>query len=170
MRVFGIVAIVVAALVVVGSAGYAFTMFGPPHVAEKISRPEFCVSCHNMRPEYDAFQRSPHQSLDSCNECHLPNDSPVRHWFWDGVFGIKDWTKFNLAAYPQQPDSIQATAITRRMIQSNCERCHAELVGHINIAGRQCWDCHRSLRHRQTGLIRDTPSNRLDFGWAQTAR
>lgn len=157
-------------VVVVGFAVYLFVMFGPPHVAEKIAKPEFCATCHNMKPQYAAFQRSAHGDLSSCNDCHLPNDSAVKHYFWDAVFGIKDLVLFNLGAYPQQPNTIEATAISRRMIDANCRRCHAKLVGHVDTAGRSCWECHRSITHQMTGLERDTPSGGLFFGWARNAK
>ena len=69
-----------------GLAVYVFVMFGPLAVEERISKPSFCVTCHNMKPEYDAFNRGPHGNLDSCNACHLPNNNPVSHQFWDAVF------------------------------------------------------------------------------------
>lgn len=157
-------------LAVAGFAVYLFVMFGPPKVGERIAKPEFCASCHNMKPEYAAFKNSPHAELESCNECHLPNDNAVNHWFWDAVFGIKDLVLFNTSRYPQQPNNIEATAISRRMTQDNCRRCHGELIAHVDTSGRWCWDCHRSIPHRQTGRERNTPSGGLDFGWAKNLK
>ena len=116
-----------------GLAVYVFVMFGPLAVEERISKPSFCVTCHNMKPEYDAFNRGPHGNLDSCNACHLPNNNPVSHQFWDAVFGMKDLIGFNTGNYPQQPNNIEATDISQRMIQANCPRCHGKVIGLAGI-------------------------------------
>lgn len=164
------VLLIASGILVALLAVYLFVMFGPPGVAERISKPTFCATCHNMRPELAAFRRGAHAKLASCNDCHLPNTNAVSHWFWDGVFGVKDLVRYNLGTFAQQPANIEATDITRRMIQENCRRCHARLVSHVDVAGRECWSCHREMYHRQTGLARDVPSGGLSFEWAVTGR
>jgi cytochrome c nitrite reductase small subunit len=39
----------------------------------------------------------------------------------------------------------------RDTIRGNCIRCHTERVFKIDMQ-RNCWDCHRQLQHRLTGI------------------
>jgi cytochrome c nitrite reductase small subunit len=123
-----------------------FVMFGPPNYIETFAQPEFCASCHVMNPQYAAFQSSSHgRRLESCNDCHLPNDSFVRHYFWEGVVGVRDLVEFNLNLIPEH---ITARERSKDWVEENCRRCHDEVIAriHPDEQGR-CWDCHRELYH-----------------------
>ena len=62
--------IVLGVLIIVGLIA-AWVMFLPPfRVAEQFAEPEFCASCHVMEPQYEAWQASSHNHLESCNDCH----------------------------------------------------------------------------------------------------
>lgn len=135
---------VVAVLLALGAVG-AFVMWGPPAVGEQFAKPEFCARCHVMKPQYESWQASNHSQLESCNDCHLPNNNFVRHWFWDGVVGVRDVVEFNFNLIPEHIDIKPRSA---DWVQENCYRCHAEVVQqvHPNVTGR-CWECHRSVYH-----------------------
>lgn len=136
--------IVIIAIVALGAIA-AFVMFGPPNVGEQFAKPEFCRRCHVMEPQYVAYRKSPHRSLESCNDCHLPNDSFVRHWFWDAVVGVRDVVKFNLGLVPEH---IVALDRSKDWVEENCEDCHSEVISDIHPpSGKRCWECHRGLYH-----------------------
>jgi cytochrome c nitrite reductase small subunit len=146
-RALRVLAWIALALVVLGAVA-AFVMFAPPfHLAERFARPEFCASCHNMQPELQAMRSSVHADLGSCNDCHLPNDDAVSHFFWDGVFGTRDLIEFY--GLGRAPYDARATGLSRRIIENNCRRCHSDVVRHVDVSGRQCWDCHRVMYHRK---------------------
>jgi cytochrome c nitrite reductase small subunit len=124
-----------------------FAFLAPPlSLSERFSRPVFCASCHNMRPEFAAFRTSAHSNLPSCNDCHLPNDNGLAHFFWDGVFGTRDLVSFYVLG--RAPYDATATPTSQRIIQANCVRCHNAMLGHTDVSSRRCWDCHRIMNHR----------------------
>lgn len=148
-RPLRILLVLFGVLVVAGAVG-VFVMFGPPKVAERIARPEFCRSCHVMEPQYLSYVRGSHaEVVESCNDCHLPNDSFVRHWVADAFVGIRDVVEWNLDLVP---DYIEAKPRSEGWIQENCRRCHGDLNQHVVLPeGRRCWDCHRQVQHQIHG-------------------
>jgi cytochrome c nitrite reductase small subunit len=139
-----IVLIVLGVLVLLGAVAF-FVMFGPPHVAEQFSRPEFCASCHVMDPQFAAFQMGRHRWLESCNDCHLPHDSVVSYYFWEGIVGVRDLVYWGIGRIPEH---ITARERSREWIDSNCRRCHGDVMtGTHPRADRRCWECHREAYH-----------------------
>lgn len=149
----------VLVVLVILMAVFAFVFFGPPGVAEVVAEPEFCARCHVMEPQYQAWQQSQHDFMDTCNECHLPNDGFIEHWFWDGVVGVRDVVKWNLNLVPEH---IEARERSKDWIQENCRRCHGEIMTDVHPPDdRWCWECHRESYHDIT--LRDERQNRNLF-------
>lgn len=150
LRRRGKVLLVLFGVLMLLAAVAVFVMFGPPDVAERLARPEFCRSCHVMEPQYATYVRGTHsEAAESCNDCHLPNNSFVRHWLADAFVGTRDLVEWNLNLVPEY---ITATPRSRRWIAENCRRCHADLTQHVELAeGRWCWDCHRQVQHQIAG-------------------
>lgn len=144
------VVLYVLGLFAIAAALGAFIMFGPPGLAETIARPEFCRSCHIMEPQYRSYVMSPHgDATESCNDCHLPNDSFVRHWVADAFVGTRDLIEWNLAIFPEY---IRVKPRSERWLTENCHRCHGDLVAHVAIPDdTHCWDCHRNVQHQTYG-------------------
>lgn len=139
-----------AVLVIVAVSGLiglatAFAMFGPPGFAEQIADPSFCGRCHVMEPQLAAYEAGRHSRLESCNDCHLPNDSFVRHWFWDGVVGVRDLAKYNLNIIPEH---ITARERSKDWIEENCRACHGDVMAGVEVTpGTRCRECHREIYH-----------------------
>jgi cytochrome c nitrite reductase small subunit len=38
-------------------------------------RPETCVNCHIMAPQYATWQHSAHREYTNCNDCHVPHNN-----------------------------------------------------------------------------------------------
>lgn len=124
----------------------AWVLFLPPfHVMETFARPEFCATCHNMEPEFRAFESGTHSGLESCNDCHLPNDNFVNHYAWDAYVGTRDLVSFYLLG--RAPYDTRATERSKDWIRDNCIRCHADVVDRMFVE-QDCWECHRALSHR----------------------
>ena len=83
-----------------------------------------------------------------CVDCHLPNGNHLVHYVWKSIDGMKDVISFNTGMVPER---ITLSSHGAKVVQSNCIRCHTEAVSQMDTT-RQCWGCHRQLRHRLTGI------------------
>ena len=114
--------------------------------------PTACGNCHVMDAAYEGWYHSGHQRDVKCVECHAPHNI-VGKYFIKAVSGINDVYHFSLGLIP---DPLRAKPYTRRIIQANCIRCHAETVSMIadggKDAGRFCFDCHRTAAHGARGV------------------
>ena len=113
-------------------------------------RSQFCVSCHTMEAEYEAWMHSPHRRK-MCVDCHLPNENRFIYYIWKSIDGLKDVVVFYSGRVPER---IKISAHGERVLQANCVRCHETTVMLIDTK-RKCWDCHRRVTHANTG-IRET--------------
>lgn len=127
-----------------------FLAFGPPQLLRKSETPEFCAGCHVMLPEYETWFHSGSHRRIKCIDCHLPNSNLAGHYLWKGIDGMKDVFYFYSGL---TPDVIEASGHARKVIKANCIKCHQEMVSRINTEERKCWDCHKKLIHRMTGVL-----------------
>lgn len=115
-------------------------------------RPETCINCHIMIPEYDSWRHSSHGRMTVCNDCHVPHDSPLRKYAFKAADGLRHATVFTLR---REPQVIHMRAAGQAAVQANCRRCHQRLFQHQPApvmargmaAGRLCWECHRHVPH-----------------------
>lgn len=142
-------------LVMLGLAGAAgillglFLMFGPPKLLARSSQPDFCVKCHVMEGEYEAWMHAGAHRRKKCVDCHLPNENGAVHYTWKAVDGLKDMVVFYSGTVPEH---IRLTDHGQRVVQQNCVRCHEQAVRLIDQK-RTCWNCHRRIAHTRTGAI-----------------
>lgn len=136
-------------VVAVGAGLAAFLMFGSPQLLAKSETPDFCVSCHVMEAQYEAWFHEGAHRRKVCVECHLPNDNVLAHYLWKSIDGMKDVVVFNSG---RVPDDIRISEHGRGVVQANCIRCHESAVAMIDQQ-RICTDCHRRLAHRRSGAI-----------------
>ena len=113
-----------------------------------------CANCHIMQSQYDSWQKSSHHGAAACIDCHLPADFLGKYiakaengWHHSKAFTLQDF-----------PEPIRITPKNARILQANCERCHADLV-HAQMNGREgedefrCVHCHVDVGHGpQAGL------------------
>ncbi|MFP3983113.1 MAG: cytochrome c nitrite reductase small subunit [Desulfurivibrionaceae bacterium] len=125
-----------------------FMMVGPPGLLAKSEKPGFCAGCHVMEAEYEAWSHSGAHRRESCVECHLPNRNVAAHYVWKSIDGVKDALVFYSGRVPER---IVISEHGKEVVQDNCIRCHETTVDHIN-QDRLCWDCHRRISHRATGV------------------
>ncbi|MHB8169932.1 MAG: cytochrome c nitrite reductase small subunit [Thermincolia bacterium] len=109
-------------------------------------KPGFCVSCHVMEPMQTTWEHSAHGGVVGCNDCHAPADK-VEKILYKAISGTGHMY-FNTTG--QIPDNIRALEKSRKIIQSNCVRCHSQLVNDTKMGGgKYCFECHRSTPHGQ---------------------
>jgi len=115
--------------------------------------PTSCANCHVMDSAYENWYHGGHGPSILCSECHAPHGNIIVYYFVKTKLGVRDVYSFSTG---QIPTLIRATDATKRDVQANCIRCHAETVKDV-MAGPQpydrlCWDCHRATSHGERGL------------------
>ena len=140
------------------------------HISNAVSYlsddPRACINCHIMNPEYITWSNSSHGRDLVCNDCHVPQDSFVRKYYFKAMDGLRHATMFTLRLEPQV---IQIKQMGKDAVQENCIRCHQNnihpvAVRSINAAmifdegERYCWDCHRDVPHGKVHSLSSTPN------------
>ena len=141
--------ITILSMAFAGSALLAFLLVGPPQLLALSESPAFCASCHVMEEQHAAWSHAGAHRRIRCVDCHLPNGNPLVHYVWKSIDGMKDVVVFHSGMVP---DRITLSEHGAKVVQGNCIRCHAEAVSQMDTT-RQCWGCHRQLRHRMTGMV-----------------
>lgn len=126
-----------------------FLAIGPPNLLAKSDQPDFCVRCHVMESEYEAWAHAGAHRRNRCVDCHLPNENAGVHYVWKAADGLKDAALFFSGTVP---DRIELTAHGEEVLQANCIRCHEQTVMLINHE-RKCWECHRRIMHTRSGAM-----------------
>lgn len=81
----------------------------------------FCgTSCHVMKPEYSAYQGSPHSKV-TCTQCHV--GPGARGWFESKMAGMRQLVEVAFDTYPRP---VPPAVSTGRLVPANetCENCH----------------------------------------------
>jgi cytochrome c nitrite reductase small subunit len=127
--------------------------------------PRTCVNCHVMAPQYATWAHSAHREFASCNDCHVPHDNIIRHYFFKAQDGFRHSTIFTLR---REPQVIRIHAAGQRVVQENCVRCHEPLIHKVQLdrvpgddvhheVGMRCWDCHRETPHGRVNSLASVP-------------
>lgn len=140
---------VLAVAVVVMAAVGVFLLVGPPRLLAKSDTPDFCVRCHVMESQYEAWAHSGAHRTRKCVDCHLPNENFAVHYVWKSIDGLKDVAVFYSGRVPER---IELTSHGAEVLQRNCIRCHETMVSMIGT-DRECWRCHRRISHLRSGVV-----------------
>jgi len=137
---------------------------------EVSSTPDFCGSCHVMKPYYESWKTSTHKHV-ACVDCHIPPGvtaelrkkyeavSMVARYF-TGTYGTNPWTEIDDAAclrcherrliegrevfgsvlFDHRPHLTEL----RRGKRLRCTSCHSQIVqgSHIAVTASTCILCH----------------------------
>jgi cytochrome c nitrite reductase small subunit len=122
--------------------------FGSSKYPEGPDKSEYCIGCHVMEAQYEAWMHSGAHRRKDCVDCHLPNENKFVHYLWKSIDGLKDLIVFHSGQVPEQ---ITISSHGREVLQNNCIRCHETTVMVINT-DRQCWNCHKRISHIHTGI------------------
>ena len=126
-------------------------------------KPETCINCHVMYPQYASWAKGSHRETATCAECHVPQDNFFSKYYVKGTDGMRHAYVFTSRTEPQV---IQIKQRGINVVQENCVRCHHDLVEMTRLvevtgqsyhegAGSRCWDCHRDVPH---GTVRSLSS------------
>lgn len=138
-----------AMLGMLGGLG-AFTFGYGEGTAYLTNDPASCANCHVMQGHYDAWLRSSHAAVATCNDCHLPHDF-VGKWVTKGDNGFFHSLAFTTNNFHEP---IRIKPRNRRVTQNACLHCHSDFVNHMLPATRGadmllCVQCHADVGHSQ---------------------
>jgi cytochrome c nitrite reductase small subunit len=107
--------------------------------------PSACANCHAMQAHYDAWLKSSHHAVASCNDCHTP-DGAVGHTFVKAVNGLRHSTAFTVG---HVPDALIAHPQNVAVVEQRCRTCHADALLSMPHGGNgvSCVRCHNSVGH-----------------------
>jgi cytochrome c nitrite reductase small subunit len=122
--------------------------------------PEACINCHIMVPQYSTWQHSSHGRVTTCNDCHVPQDSTWRKYWFKANDGLRHSALFTLRMERQV---IEAIPESKEVIQKNCIRCHESVVSQAMTPighdfERPCVECHREVPHGRVHSLSSTPN------------
>jgi cytochrome c nitrite reductase small subunit len=89
--------------------------------------PRACTNCHIMEPEYAGWQKSSHHGVAVCIDCHLPA-AFVPKYLTKTENGYRHGKLFTTQEF-EEPITIKPAGL--KVLQANCERCHADLVANV---------------------------------------
>lgn len=148
-------------------AGFSIYMFYISQAWSYVSdKPETCVNCHIMAPQYATWIHSAHRGA-VCNDCHVPHNNVFNKYFFKAKDGLRHATMFTLRLEPQV---IFIKEAGREVVQNNCLRCHqhtlerlkeTNLMSSMAIDNRNCWDCHRETPHGRVNSLSAVPFARV---------
>jgi len=97
--------------------------------------PQFCNSCHIMRPYVDAWKHSSHSAV-ACVQCHYPPG--FRDTLWVKFQAMSQVAKWATQTYSSKPFA--------EVEDASCLRsgCHSQIVveKHFEVATSTCFLCH----------------------------
>lgn len=112
-----------------------------------LSEANFCGTCHAMDFEVDTYLHSSHAKEANCGECHDPHGL-VTGSMYAAYTGSRDVYRVVTNTTPAE---IRATEMSKKVLQSNCLRCHGDVMGEvgdtIENGGVYCFQCHRNIVH-----------------------
>ena len=143
-------ATIIAAVVIGITVGVGAFTFGYARGYSYLANdPAACANCHIMQDHFDAWTRSSHRAVATCNDCHTEHTlipkyiTKARNGFWHSYY-------FTVGGYP---DPLRITPRNHAVTESACRSCHAELTASIDSAGADarsalsCTSCHSTVGH-----------------------
>lgn len=107
----------------------------------------FCGRCHAMDVQVSTYLEGIHAQDANCGDCHDPHGLVTGSLFATYT-GMRDVYRVVTNTTPVE---IRATNLSREVLQDNCLRCHADVLGHVGDTredgGWHCFDCHRDVVH-----------------------
>ena len=109
--------------------------------------PAVCANCHIMRSHLDAWVKSSHKAVASCNDCHTPHDSLIAKLWVKGRNGFNHSVAFTTGRFPEP---LRITEFNRKVTEKACRSCHQGVVDAIELYQAEslsCIRCHGEVGH-----------------------
>ncbi len=132
-------------------------------------RPEACVNCHIMAPQYATWNHSSHREKAHCNDCHVPHNNVFNKYYFKANDGLRHSFLFTLRKERQVIRILEPGA---NVVQNNCIRCHEHLLVDSKLEasvamyrevreGRRCVECHQEVPHGRVNSLSSVPFARV---------
>ncbi len=150
--------------------GIVIYLFYVSRAASYLSdKPEACINCHIMAPQYATWSHSSHREVAHCNDCHVPHNNFANKYFFKAKDGMRHATIFTLRNEPQVIFILEAG---QHVVKQNCIRCHSYTLSDPKLEAmnnnfrmyredRQCWECHREVPHGRVNSLSSVPYARV---------
>ena len=106
----------------------AFTFTYARGASYLTNNPAACANCHVMQEHFDAWNKSSHRAVATCNDCHTPHNlvgkyiTKASNGFWHSFY-------FTTGNYP---DPLRITPRNHRVTEETCRYCHQAIVDGID--------------------------------------
>ena len=143
------IALVLALTVGLATGLGAFTFVYARGYSYLSNDPGACANCHIMREHFDAWNKSSHKNVATCNDCHTPHNLvgkytvKAKNGFWHSFY-------FTTGRFP---DPLRITEGNRKVTANACRYCHAQIVAaieHPDASPKErsnCVRCHEYVGH-----------------------
>ncbi len=138
------------ALLTGSAAGLAVYTFAYAQGASYFTNaPTACANCHVMSSHYDAWAKSSHHAVATCNDCHVPHDYVFGKLLVKATNGFNHSLAFTTGRFHEP---IQITSRNHAIVEAACRSCHQEVVIAIDARPRpnqelSCVRCHSDVGH-----------------------
>jgi cytochrome c nitrite reductase small subunit len=110
--------------------------------------PNACANCHIMQDHLDAYVKSSHRAVATCNDCHTPPGF-IAKYFTKAEHGFFHSLAFTTGNFH---DPIEIKERSRRVTENACRKCHQDIVHDIDrttasYGNISCIRCHSSVGH-----------------------
>ncbi len=123
-----------------------------PFISKKLDGPQFCGSCHLMKPWVDTYMQSTHAAEATCGGCHIPHNI-VSGSFYKAFTGTRDGVYMLIG---NVPDRIHISGHGATVVNDNCYSCHQDVMETVGYPfaerDKNCFDCHRDSPHNRRDL------------------
>lgn len=143
------ITLVLALTIGLASGLGAFTFVYARGYSYLSNEPSACANCHIMREHFDAWNKSSHKNVATCNDCHTPHDVvgkytvKAKNGFWHSFY-------FTTGRYPEP---LRITSGNRDVTADACRYCHGQIVTaieHPDATEKErsnCVRCHEYVGH-----------------------
>ena len=136
-------ALMVGAAAGVGTFTFAYARGG----SYLTDDPAACANCHVMREHFDAWVKSTHRAVATCNDCHTPRDGLVAKMRTKARNGFHHSLAFTTGNFPEP---IRITPRNLAIVEAACRDCHGDVVQAIDANPQEplsCVRCHAGVGH-----------------------
>lgn len=139
----------VAALLGVAGGVGAYTFIYADGASYLRDDPAACANCHVMQGHFDAWAKSTHRAVATCNDCHAPHTNAIEKLWVKGLNGFNHSLAFTTGDFPEP---LRITEMNRRVTEAACRHCHEDIVHAIDTGGSSaepmsCIRCHHEVGH-----------------------
>ncbi len=140
---------VVLAVVVGGAGGIGgYTFIYAEGASYLTNDATACANCHVMRGHYDAWVKSTHHAVATCNDCHTPHHS-LGKFLTKASNGFNHSLAFTTGRFHEP---IEIKPRNQAIVESACRHCHGDIVQAIDRFPQQehalsCIRCHMGVGH-----------------------